>query len=99
LFLYQWFRLGTFPGWRISKVGTTGGLGMPIYELLRRQSLFSPDEVAMLGGVFEDVLKILGLVDRQDPMTAAVAQKVIELASAGVRDPERLKRLTVQAFV
>jgi hypothetical protein len=72
---------------------------MPIYELLRRQSVFEPDEVVMLGDVFEDVLKVLGLADRQDPLTAAVAQKVIELATSGVRDPERLKRLTVQAFV
>ena len=71
---------------------------MPIYELLRRQSAFAPEEVTLLGNVFEDVLKTLGLVDRQDPLTASVAQKVIELASAGVRDPERLKRLTVQAF-
>jgi hypothetical protein len=75
------------------------GSSVPIYELLQRQGAFSPEEVALLGNVFEDVLKTLGLVDRQDPLTASVAQKVIELASAGVRDPERLKRLTVQAFV
>ena len=74
------------------------GAIMPIYELMRRQGLFTPDEVAILGNVFEDVLKVLGLVDRQDPLTAAVAQKVLELATAGVRDPERLRRLTVQAF-
>jgi hypothetical protein len=72
---------------------------MPIYDLLKRQSVFTPEEVGMLGTVFEEVLKVLGLVDRQDPMTTAVAQKVIELATAGIRDPERLKRLTVQAFV
>jgi hypothetical protein len=72
---------------------------MPIYEILRKQTVFGPEEVAMLGNVFEDVLKVLGLVDRQDPLTIAVAQKVIELRTAGVRDPERLKRLTVQAFL
>jgi len=75
------------------------GAVMPIYELLRRQSVFSPEEVVMLGNVFEDVLKVLGLVDRQDALTIAVAQKVIELRTGGVRDPERLKSLTVQAFV
>jgi hypothetical protein len=31
-------------------------------------------------------------------MTTAVARKLIDLASAGVRDPERLKHLTLQAF-
>jgi hypothetical protein len=72
---------------------------VPIYEILRKQGVFTPEEVAMLGDVFEDVLKILGLVDRKDPLTIAVAQKVIELRTGGVRDPERLKRLTVQAFV
>jgi hypothetical protein len=75
------------------------GAAVPIYEILRKQGVFTPEEVAMLGDVFEDVLKILGLVDRKDPLTIAVAQKVIELRAGGVRDPERLKRLTVQAFV
>ena len=52
----------------------------------------------MLGSVFEEVLQTLGLVDRQDLATEMVAKKLIELAKAGVRDPDRLKALTVQAF-
>ena len=71
---------------------------MPIYELLKTQGSFEPEEVAMLGSVFEDVLQTLGLVDRQDLATEMVAKKVIELAKAGVRDPGRLKALTLQAF-
>jgi hypothetical protein len=71
---------------------------VPIYELLKRQGSFDPDEVAVLGNVFEDVLKCLGLVDRQDPLTAAVAKQIIDLAVGGVRDPRRLKALTLQAF-
>jgi hypothetical protein len=71
---------------------------MPIYELLKTQGSFEPDEVAMLGSVFEEVLQTLGLVDRQDLATEMVAKKVIELAKAGVRDPVRLKALTLQAF-
>ena len=71
---------------------------MPIYELLKTQGSFEPEEVAMLGSVFEEVLQALGLVDRQDLATEMVAKKVIELAKAGVRDPDRLKALTVQAF-
>jgi hypothetical protein len=71
---------------------------MPIYELLRRQGSFEPEEVAMLGQAFEDVLKTLGLVDRKDPMTEMVAKKMVELATGGIRDPERLKVLTIQAF-
>jgi hypothetical protein len=71
---------------------------VPIYALLKSNGSFAPEEVAMLGNVFEDVLKILGLVDRQDPMTEMVAKKLMELATAGMRDPARLKALTVQAF-
>jgi hypothetical protein len=71
---------------------------MPIYELLRRQGVFEPDEVAMLGGVFEDVLKSLGLADRKDPITNMVAKKLAELATSGMRDPARLRALTIQAF-
>jgi hypothetical protein len=71
---------------------------MPIYEILRRQGVFAPDEVAMLGRVFEDVLRTLGLVDRKDSMTEMVAKKLVELATAGIRDPDRLKALTIQAF-
>jgi hypothetical protein len=71
---------------------------MPIYELLRRQGAFAPEEVSALGRVFEDVLQTLGLVDRQDPVTSMVAKKVVELATSGVRDPARLKALTLQAF-
>ena len=71
---------------------------MPIYELLKTQGTFEPEEVAMLGSVFEEVLQTLGLVDRQDLASEMVAKKLIELAKAGVRDPDRLKALTVQAF-
>jgi hypothetical protein len=72
---------------------------MPIYEILRRQGVFAPDEVAMLGQVFDEVLRSLGLVDRKDPMTEMVAKKLVDLATAGVRDPERLKALMMQAFI
>jgi len=65
---------------------------------MRRQGVFAPDEVAMLGKVFEDLLQTLGLVDRQDPMTEMVAKKLVELATSGIRDPARLKALTIQAF-
>jgi hypothetical protein len=72
---------------------------VPIYDLLRRKGAFAPEQVAMLGNVFEDILQTFGLVDRKDPMTEMVAQKLVELASSGVSDPERLKSLTVQALM
>jgi len=71
---------------------------MPIYELLQRQGVFTPEELTVLSNVFEDVLATLGLVDRKDPMTELVAKKVIEFATAGILEPNRLKALTLEAF-
>jgi len=70
---------------------------MPIYELLERQGSFEPEQMAMLCTVFEDVLQTIGLVDRQDPRADMVAKRLIGIATAGVRDPVRLKHLVVQA--
>ena len=87
-------------GQKTGKVGWLGSLGatVPIYELLRRQGSFEPEEVTVLCNVFDEVLQKLGLVDRKDPVTEMVAKKLIELAKAGMRDPVRLKALTLQAF-
>jgi hypothetical protein len=75
-----------------------GGAGaVPIYRLFQGQA-FEPEQVAMLAQVFEEVLPLLGLADREDLMTTRVAQKIIELAQTGVRDPVRLKALIVDAF-
>jgi hypothetical protein len=71
---------------------------MPVYDLLRRYGVFAPEEVAMLGNVFDDVLQKLNLADRNDPVTEMVAKKLVDLANSGIRDPERLKALTVRAF-
>jgi hypothetical protein len=75
-----------------------GFWGMAIYELLRGQGVFAPEEVAMLGNVFEDVLQTLGLVDRKDLTAEMVAKCLVEHAKTGIRDPARLTALTIQAF-
>jgi len=69
---------------------------MPIYRLLEKVT-FQPETSALLGRVFEEVLKELRLVNRQDPVTELIAEKLIELASAGEHDPVRLKHLTIAA--
>jgi len=70
---------------------------VPIYRLLERE-VFDPEVNTLLGEVFEDVLKTLGLVNRVDPVTELVASKIIELAQVGERDRDRLTKLTLQAF-
>jgi hypothetical protein len=69
---------------------------MPIYRIIR-PGVFAPELVAMMGEVFEDVLKTLGLVDREDPVTQLIAHRIIELVQSGERDPVRLKQLTLEA--
>jgi hypothetical protein len=74
------------------------GVTVPIYRLLQKEA-FQPEDVALVSNVFEDLLQTLDLVDRrEDPVATLVAQKVIELAQTGVRDPIRLKKLTLEAF-
>jgi hypothetical protein len=73
------------------------GCAAPIHRLVKTGT-FEPEQLAVLGGVFEDVLQALGLVDRHDPLTELVARKVIELAQTGERDPVRLRQLTLEAF-
>jgi hypothetical protein len=70
---------------------------MPIYPLLTREG-FAPDRAATISHVFEDVLLTFGLVDREDPLTKLIAQKMIEIAQTGEKDPARLKQLTLEAF-
>jgi hypothetical protein len=73
------------------------GVIMPIYRLLQNKA-FQPEAVAVMGEVFEDAIRTLGLVDRADPLTELVAKKVIELAQEGVSDRVRLRTLTLKAF-
>ena len=73
------------------------GCAVPIHRLVRTGT-FEPEQVTILGDVFEDVLQALRLADRHDPLTEMVAKKVIELAQTGERDPVRLKHLTLEAF-
>ena len=70
---------------------------MPIHRLLQDKA-FQPEAVAVMGEVFDDAIRTLGLVNRADSLTELVAKKVIELAQEGVSDRGRLKALTLKAF-
>jgi hypothetical protein len=70
---------------------------MPIYQLLERGA-FQPEDITVMGNVFEDVLKTLRLVDRKDPVAELVAYRIIGLVQAGEHDPVRLKQLTLEAL-
>jgi hypothetical protein len=63
-----------------------------------RREVFEPEDVRLLAGVYEDVVKTLGLDEEKDALKQLVARKLIALAQAGERDPECLKELTIEAF-
>jgi hypothetical protein len=71
-----------------------GGI-MPITRLLQNAS-FGPDEIKVLVRAFEEALGTLR-VDRNDPISDAVAKKIIELAQQGERDPILLRRNAVRS--
>jgi hypothetical protein len=59
----------------------------------RRTCRFEPFSKS---AAFEAALSKLGLVDRTDPATMAVAKLIIEFAKEGERDPERLCTLALK---
>jgi hypothetical protein len=70
---------------------------MAIYRLIR-ESVFEPEAIERMTAAYENVLKVLQLTDRADPITELVARKIIEFARAGENDPERLCQRTVDAL-
>lgn len=70
---------------------------MAIYRLLQ-QSAFNPEDIDRLVTAFEDSLRALKLKDRSDPLTEAIAKKLIELAQTGERDPRRLRKRAFEAL-
>jgi hypothetical protein len=68
---------------------------MPIRGLLER-SAFGPSEIERMVAAFEDVLRVLGLVDRKDPVTEIVAKKIIEIAQSGERDPAAIRARAIE---
>jgi len=68
---------------------------MPITRLLQNAS-FGPDDINVLVRAFEEALGTLR-VDRNDPISEALAKKIIELAQRGERDPIQLRQHAVRA--
>ena len=68
---------------------------MPINRLLRGSKI-DAEKVELLDRAFELALHSLGLVDRNDPMTELVAEKVIEVHELGVNDPAEIADMAVK---
>jgi len=70
---------------------------MAIYRLLR-EKVFEPEDIHLMTTVYEDMLKAFDLIERTDPVTELIAKTVIEMVQTGVRDPARLKDLTIKSI-
>jgi hypothetical protein len=60
--------------------------------------LFEPEEIDSLILAFENTLRVLGLTNREDPLTVAVAKLIIQLAKDDERDPGRLRDGVLEAL-
>ena len=62
------------------------GVSHPIHRLLQNMPM-EPEEISRLATAYEQALRSIGLVDRDDPLAEMVAKKIIEIGQTGVRDP------------
>ena len=62
---------------------------MPMRQFLDNPT-FDPEATRVMGVAFEMVRAALGLADRGDLANEIVAKRIIELAKAGERNPDRL---------
>jgi hypothetical protein len=67
---------------------------MPLYRLLQNQA-FEPEHIEAMSHAFEAVCLKLNLADRDDPLRDAVANKVIDWAKRGEKNPERLYQIVL----
>jgi tRNA C32,U32 (ribose-2'-O)-methylase TrmJ len=66
--------------------------------LLEHDHAFTHEDVKALMEAFEETLRALNLVDREDRLTMRVAKLIIEFAKEGERDPNRLRELVVKTL-
>ena len=71
------------------------GASMPITPFLAGQA-FEPETIETMSAVFVAACEALHLKVGDDPQTRFVAEKVINLAQRGIRDPEKLRTMTLK---
>jgi len=55
-----------------------------------------PEEIKRLVTAYEQTLKAIHLVNRNDPITEIVAKKIIEIAQTGVKDPGQISQQAIK---
>jgi hypothetical protein len=70
-------------------VETGRGAGAPVISFLRNQA-FDPETIEIMAKAFVAPCESLGLSPREDAITKLIAEKIIELAQRGFKDPTAL---------
>ena len=67
-----------------------------IMRRLIQNLVFNQDDIERLAAAYEEALRALHISDRHDPINKVIAQRIIEGARAGVRDPNALCQMAVK---
>ena len=68
---------------------------MTIHRLIQNLS-FNQDDIDRLAAAYEEALRALHISDRDDPLNQVIAQRIIEGARTGVRDPADLCKMAIK---
>lgn len=68
---------------------------MPIRRLLEGSTL-GTDEVEILTRAFDQALRLLSVVDRNDPLTETIARKIVEIGVSVTRDSTEIAKATIK---
>jgi hypothetical protein len=71
---------------------------MPINALLKKETVFGPEDIAAITAAFEEALRRLNVADSEAAMATLVARRIIEMAKAGDRNPMRLTECVIRQF-
>jgi hypothetical protein len=68
---------------------------MTLHRLIQNLA-FNQDDIERLAAAYEKALLALHISDRDDPINTVIAQRIIEGARAGVRDPNVLCQMAIK---
>ena len=69
---------------------------MPIRQYIKVE--MGSADINRLNVAYAKALRMLDLIDRSDPITEIVAQRVIEAGTSGVTDPQEIADTVVSHF-
>jgi hypothetical protein len=76
------------------------GVVVPLLKLITEtpELSLSPEDTAALVAAFDSTLVALGLAHREDQVNKLVAERIIEIARNGERDPHKIKQAVLASL-